>query len=175
MIEAKTKYTPEMHKDFLLYLFFRGPHYRYKQKTFTMLGILLIVLWGALYFTTPFSYLPVVLLAVGIFVLLWAHLVPALLSKQNTKEVSSLMQTGLNILFNENDISISSEGDSSNSASKMRYNALYKVCETSKAFYVFLTPVHAFLISKTDFLNSTPNDFRSLLQTKIGDLFEICR
>ena len=175
MIEVKTKYTLEMHKEFLSFLFFRGEYYRYKRRSFTWLGILLIVLWGILYFSMSFSLLPCILLAVGIFVLLWAHLIPAVLSRQNVKEASSIMQTGLNIVFGEKDISISSEADTISGTSKLRYNALYKVYETKKDFYIFVTPVVAFLVSKMDFLRGAPDEFRALLQLKIGERIVICK
>jgi len=175
MIEVKTKYTLEMHKEFLSFLFFRGEYYRYKRRSFTMLGLLLIVLWGILYFSMHFSLLPCILLAVGIFVLLWAHLIPHVLSKQNTKEASSQTQSGLNIVFGENDISISSEGDNMSGTSKLRYKALFKVYETKKDFYIFLTPVVAFLISKTGFISGSPDELKVLLQPKIGDLYVVCK
>jgi len=175
MIEVKTKYTLEMHKEFLRFLFFRGEHYRQKQTSYTLLGILLIALWLALFFTTPFSYIPAVLLAVGVFLLLWAHMIPALLSRQNNKEASDLMQAGLDIVFDENDLSLSSEADSVSGTSKLRYSALYKVYETKNDFYIFLTPAHAFLVSKTDFIKGVPGDLRSMLQAKLNDLFVICK
>jgi len=175
MIEVKTKYTLEMHREFLRFLFFRGENYRYKRQSFSVLGILLFALWFVLYMTTPFSYIPAVLLAVGVFVLLWAHLIPAMLTKQNTKEASCLMQSGLDIVFDENDISISSEADSISGTSKLRYKALFKVYETKKDFYIFLTPVHVFLVSKRDFVTGAPDDLRTLFQSKIDDLFVICK
>ena len=175
MIEVKTRYTLEMHKEFLRFLFFRGEYYRYKQRSFSLLGILLIVLWGVLYYTTPFSYLPVVFLGVGVFVLLWAHFVPSVLSRQNAKEASSLMQSGLNIVFDENVISISSEADNLIGTSRLRYKALFKVYETKNDFYIFLTPVHAFLVSKIDIIQDAPEALRTLFQAKIGDLFVVCK
>jgi len=175
MIEVKTKYTLEMHKEFLRFLFFRGKYYRYKQKFFSILGILLIALWGVLFFTTPFEVLPVILLAVGVFVLLWVHMVPSVLSKQNAKEAGSLTQSGLDIVFTEDDISISAIADNYSSASKLRYKALHKVYETKKDFYIFLTPVHAFLVSKMDFINGSACGLRELFQNKADDLFEICK
>jgi len=175
MIEVKTKYTLEMHKEFLRFLFFRGECYRQKQMSFTMLGILLIVLWLVLFFTTPFSYIPTVLLAVGVFVLLWAHMIPALLTRQNNKEASSLMQAGLDIVFNEDDLSISSEADTVSGTSKLRYKAINKVYETRKDFYIFLTPAHAFLVSKNDFVTGEPDDLRNLFRAKLDDLFVICK
>lgn len=85
------------------------------------------------------------------------------------------MQTGLNIVFDENDISISSEADTISGTSKLRYTGLYKVYETKKDFYIFITPVVAFLVSKMDFLSGSPDKYRDLLQLKIGDRFVICK
>ena len=175
MIEVRTKYTPEMHKEFLRFLFFRGETYRYKQRTFTVLGILLIVLWFVLYFSLPFSFLPAVLLAVGIFVLLWAHLIPAVLSKQNTKEASSLLQAGLDIVFEEDDLSMSFVSDPECGTSKLLYKMLDKVYETKNDYYIFLTPAHAFLVSKTDFVSGSADELRALFQAKLDDRFIICK
>ena len=175
MIEVRTKYTPEMHKEFLRFLFFRGESYRYKQRTFTVLGILLIVLWFVLYFSMPLNLLPIVLLAVGIFVLLWTHLIPAVLSKQNAKETSSLRQAELYIIFNEDDISISFEGDPQSGMSSLLYKALYKVYETKNDFYLFLTPANALLVSKSDFISGSADELRTLFLAKLNGSFVLCK
>jgi len=175
MIEVRTKYTPEMHKEFLRFLFFRGESYRFKQRSLTALGILLIVLWLVLYITTPFNIMLVVLLAVGIFVLLWTHLIPAVLSKQNARETSSLTQTGLYILFDENDLFISFDGEPQSCMSKLPYKALDKVYETKNDFYIFLTPANAFLVSKSDFISGSADELRVLFQAKLNGRFVICK
>jgi len=175
MIEVRTKYNLETHKEFLHFLFFRGKYYRYKQMAFTLTGILLIVLWYVFYCIMSGGFLAILLLLVGIMVILWAHLVPLALSRQNSREASSISQTGLDIVFDEDCLSIFSVGENPATASRLRYETLYNAYEAKGDFYVFITREHVFIVSKNDFITGSPDELRTLLQAKMGKLLMICK
>ena len=175
MIEVKTKYNLEIHKEFLRFLYFRGKYYRYKQLTFTITGILLIALWIVFYCLMPGGFLVILLLLFGIMVLLWAHMVPFILSKQNIREVSAISQSELDIVFDENRISIFSAGESPDIANTLRYEAIYRAYEAKNDFYIFITRKHAFIVPKKDVVAGSPDELRTLLQTKMRKRFVICK
>ena len=175
MTIVKTKYTLETHKEFFRFLFYRGKYYRFKRVSFSVLGILLIMLWLVFYFIIPCGFPAPLLLAAGIIILLWAHLVPIMLSKQNIKEASGLSQTELSIVFNESNIFVLSGKDDGDSNSELRYEKLYKIYETRNDFYVFITYEHAFIVLKKDLTSGALEDLRTLFRAKMDKDFVICK
>jgi len=90
-------------------------------------------------------------------------------------KMMSMLQTGLDIAFDENELSLSLAADRQSGVSRLGYNALFKVYETQKDFYIFLTPAHAFLVSKSDFVKGSAEELRVLLQDKLDTLYIICK
>ena len=175
MIEIKTKYDLDTHKEFLRFLFFRGKHYRYKQSAFTAAGIFLLVLWFVFFFVIPGGYPALLFLLIGIVIILWAQLIPAVLSRQNAREASELSQNGLEIVFDENRFSIISEGETLNDTSALPYEKVFGAYEARNDFYIFITRAHAFIVSKKDFVKGSPDELRTLFQTKMTNNFVICK
>jgi len=175
MTIVKTKYTLETHKEFLRFLFYRGKYYRYKRTAFTLLGLSLIFLWFMFYLVIPCGFPAILLLALGIIVLLWAQLVPTTLSKQNAKEASRLTQCEMNIVFIDNSVTILSEEGDGYSANVLLYENLYRIYETRKDFYVFITVEHAFIVSKNELSDDTQKELEILFQTKMDKDFVICK
>jgi len=175
MIEVKTKYNLETHREFLRFLFFRGKYYRYKQQAFSILGALLIVLWVVFYFLLDCGPSALLLLAVGIVVILWATLVPFILSRQNAREASKLSQNGLDVIFDDDRVSVMSDGEGPDKASLLRYKDIYHAYEAKNDFYIFITREHAFIVSKKDFIPGDAAGLRGLLRAKLGKEFVICK
>jgi len=175
MIEVKTKYDLDTHKEFFRFLFFRGKYYRYKQLAFTITGAFMVMLWVTFFFIIPDSFIANIFLAIGIVLVLWAQMVPAILSRQNTKEASDLSQTGLDIAFDEGRISIKSPGESPEETSALPYEKVFGAYETKNDFYIFITRSHPFIVSKKDFVKGSPDDLKMLFQTKMAKNFVICK
>jgi len=175
MIEVKTKYDLDTHKEFLRFLFFRGRFYRYKQIAFTIMGILLLLLWFLFYFIIPEGFVALIFMWIGIILILWAHMVPALLSWQNAREASKIKQSGLEIVFGEDRISITTAGESAEDTSALPYEKVFGAYETKNDFYIFITRAHAFIVSKKDFVKGVPGDLRTLLKTKMKKNFVLCK
>jgi len=71
-------------------------------------------------------------------------------------------------IFNDDSINTTTTGDMSTGASTIKYEAVYKVYETDNAFYIFLSPKQALLLTKKDIVAGTSEELRKLLQSKIA-------
>jgi len=175
MIEVKTKYDLNTHKEFFRFLFFGGKYYRYKQPVFAIIGAFMVMLWFIFFFIIPESFIANIFLAIGVVLVQWAYMMPVVLSRQNAKEVAELSQTGLDIVFDERRISIKSAGESPEETSALPYEKVFGVYEAKNDFYIYITRAHPFIVSKKDFVKGSPDDLRTLFQAKMAKNFVICK
>jgi len=166
MIQVETKYTYESYKQYYWFSLFRGKYYRYGITTFPFITALMIVL-AILSFTWLHSALAAAISTVGTIICILFYVMASFMPKRYVKQSPSLFQSSMTIIFNEDSFSSMQTGDMSSGAGITKYAALNKVYETKDMFYVYLTPVQALLLTKKDIVKGTPEELRSLLQSKL--------
>ena len=166
MVELGTKYTYESYKQYYWFSLFRGKYYRYSKVIFHFFTALAIVI-AILSFTWLNSVLAAVISTVGIIAFFWIYLMSFVRPKRYVKQSPALFQSGYTFIFDEDNFSIMQTGDITSGTSTAQYSALIKVYETREMFYVYVTPVQAYLLPKKDIVKGTPEELRGLLQSKL--------
>ena len=166
MVELGTKYTYESYKQYYWFSLFRGKYYRYSKVMFRFFTALSIVI-AILSFTWLNSVLAAVISTVGIIAFFWIYLMSFVRPKRYVKQSPALFQSGYTFIFDEDNFSIMQTGDITSGTSTAQYSALIKVYETKEMFYVYVTPVQAYLLPKKDIVKGTPEELRALLQSKL--------
>lgn len=166
MIEIETKYTYEVYKQYYWFSLFRGKNYRYGIATFPFVSALMFVL-AILSFTWFDSMLSTVISTTGTVICVLFYLMAFLLPKRYVKHSPALFQSGLTLIFNEDSFTTTQTGDLASGTGITSYKALIKIYETRDVFYVYMTPVQALLLPKKDITKGSPEELRSLLQSKL--------
>ncbi|MFC4652146.1 YcxB family protein [Lactococcus nasutitermitis] len=84
--------------------------------------------------------------------------------EKNNPAVATSQQ---NLQFTDEQVTIESTGDLQNGTSEMKYESFTSVRETADSFYLYISNSAAFLLTKSDFTQGTPDELRQLLQEKI--------
>ena len=106
--------------------------------------------------------IPVVYDILAVFLLLWPH--------HHRKKVCTRqadLHTVVELTFTEEGFSEDSTSDIVNGHRDCRYAVVTKVTESEHAFYLYINPNAAHIVSKDGFAEGTENDFRLLLRTVI--------
>lgn len=165
MIEINITYTLEIYKEFFWFSLFRGKYYRYGKMVFPIITILSLTISILSFFTDDLllKILPIAMTVICVLFYLIAFLKPKIYFKKSP----ALFQSSMKIIFNKDDFSSLQTGDMASGTGVIKYEALHKAYETQNAFYLYLTPGQAILISKKDFVNGTTEELRDLLQSKL--------
>ena len=166
MIEIETIYTYESYKQYYWFSLFRGKYYRYGKAVlhfFTVLAIALVILSVTLHYRVLTS----IIAAIGAVILISYHILAFVRPKRYVRQSPSFFQTGHTFIFDEDSLSIMQTGEIASGSSTAQYSALIKVYETREMFYVYVSPVQAFLLAKKDIVKGTPEELRGLLQSKL--------
>ncbi len=83
-------------------------------------------------------------------------------------ETTILTETGLSR-------NVKSEEGGFPETQSVQYVALHSAVETSRDFYLFMSPNEAFLLDKAYFTNGTPEELRAVLKEKMGGKFKPMR
>jgi hypothetical protein len=176
MIEVSTRNTPEIYKEFFWFSLFRGRFFRYKRMLYLVLMLLSYVVFACISYRTHTYFL---MLKGTSFI--WAMLSTLFYGmcliqlKVFTRKSSVLFQPSIRYIFNQNDYSIIESGDLIHGTETIKYEAISRVYETKNAFYLYLTPTKANIISKKDIVVGTPEDLNNLLQQKYQNKYVICK
>ena len=166
MIEVNTKYTYEGYKQYYWFSLFRGKYYRYSKVIFHIFTVLAVVI-AILAFTWLHSVPAAAISTVGTVAFFWLYLMSIIRPKRYVKQSPALFQSGYTFIFDEDSFSTMTTGDITSGTSTAQYSALIKVYETIEVFYVYITPVQAYLLPKKDIVKGTPEELRGLLQSKL--------
>ena len=166
MVEVETKYTYESYKQYYWFSLFRGKYYRYGKVVFHFFTALAIVI-AILSFAWLDSVLAGVISTVSTVIFCWYYLMAFVRPKRYVKQSPSFFQTGHRFIFDEDSLSVMQTGEIASGTSTAQYSALIKVYETREMFYVYVSPVQAFLLAKKDIVKGTPEELRGLLQSKL--------
>lgn len=166
MIELNTKYTYEGYKQYYWFSLFRGKYYRYGKAIFHFFTVMAIV-FAILSFTWLDLGFVGVISTVGIVAFFWLYLMSFIRPKRYVKQSPALFQSGYTFIFDEDSFSIMQTGDIVSGTSTAQYSALVKVYETRENFYVYITPVQAYLLAKRDIVKGTSEELHCLLQSKL--------
>lgn len=166
MIEIETKYTYESYKQYYWFSLFRGKYYRYGKAIFHFFMALALVI-TILSFTLLNSIPAAIFSTVSIVAFFWLYLMSYIRPKRYVRQSPALFQSGFTFIFDEDSFSIIQTGDITSGTSTAQYSALIKAYETRETFYVYVTPVQAYLLPKKDIIKGAPEELRTLLQSKL--------
>lgn len=174
-IRVESDYNFQQYKDFFVFNFFRGKHYRLNQLLdFAGMPLLYLLIKAYAYWHTgllSFGTFDLLYIAFYLLLVLYVVLAPRMYYNQakTTSDVS------MNMEFYEDSFTIYYEGAVTSGESNFRYNALYKVYELPKAFYIYITSSQAYLLDKDKLTDYEIPSLRDLLKEKAGsDKYVIC-
>ena len=72
-------------------------------------------------------------------------------------------------IFQDDGVNMASRSKLREGASKLGYSSFIKVCETKKAFYMFVNKTGVLIVTKSGIQNADENDLRRFLNSKFQD------
>jgi hypothetical protein len=87
--------------------------------------------------------------------------------KAYVKRSPALFETGIEFVFSDDSFLIVQTGDLAKGTSTTKYEALNMVYETKTMFYLYITPVQAMLVKKSDITKGTSEQLRNILISKL--------
>lgn len=72
------------------------------------------------------------------------------------------------IIFEEEQMSLSQQGDNATSSTTIKYDAVWKIYETKDSFYIYINPRQAYIAEKSNLTGGTAADLRVFLIKEIG-------
>ena len=108
------------------------------------------------------------LIVLGVFLVLFAFrlfVFPALTKRTVRKQAD--VHTTVEYVFTADNFLEKSTSDTVNEQSECKYAVVTKVTESEHAFYLYISPLAAHIVSKNGFTEGTEQDFRMLLRTVI--------
>lgn len=166
MIEIETQYTLDAYKEYTWFAMFRGKHYRAHKVAFAFLTAFAIFLLCISVFWLHRD-LAIAVSAFSVVCCVVLYIVALVRPGQYYKKSPLLFQTKIKFVLDDDALSMTQAGAIASGTSTMRYDALYRAYETKNAFYLYISPLQAYLLTKKDVVKGTPEELRALLQSKL--------
>lgn len=165
MIKVDTKYTIETYRELLWFSLFRN--IIIKVLYFVVVPLLFLISVGIyLFWIDDIELLYVALVLATVFVTLLVFI--SVYPKRVFKNSPAIFKAGVLFEIDDTQITITQTGDIVKSNDQLQFEAFYKIYEAKKAFYLFISPNQAYILSKNDFTIGTPDDLRELFSTKFS-------
>ena len=97
------------------------------------------------------------------------------LPKISYKQMGKTAESVNNFVFSDETISVTNEGDCSHGESEYTYEAIERVIETKKYFFIFIHKAQAYIVSKEGITNGSVEDLRSLLSRVKGKKYIVSK
>ena len=134
-----------------------------------ILVTLLVTIWLIMNIGRDFFafYLIILILVAAIdFLVVYAYFI---MPKVRLKNFSADKEVMNHFTFTDEAIKISSESKERKGSSEIKYEMIFKACESKDAFYLFVNKRGALIILKDSITEGTVDDLKSLLNAKIND------
>ena len=163
--EAKTKYTKKSFIKFQRFNLFRGG----ASGKIIVICVAIFFIFGILSVIESFLidsgtsiFSGWLFILFGIFYLFMPQYATWITFRKNR----ALFDSGINYDFFDDHFTVTTISDLVNGVNNIRYEGLYKVCETKDCFYFYITRVQSFILSKDSFTIGTPEGLSALLKEK---------
>jgi hypothetical protein len=166
-VEVVTDNNYQKYKDFIRFSLFRGKYYRFGFPSFIALVILALAIFVLTVLTIEMdTFLTVLFIFLFTVILLFAYLYFVLPVTGYKKARSWAKGIRLIYRFGEDDFTLKTDNTENSDFvddAKLKYNIIFRIYETDKAFYLYLSKAQAFIISKSDIIAGSVDDLRELL------------
>lgn len=166
-LRVKSQYSYDDYREYFIFSLFRGKRYSVGIRLFFIgypVLIALVTLSAIIYGPDSFLIFSdaalILIYAVFLFMIYY-------LPRKNYKNIGKLFTSGVIFEFRNNDIIAKQSNNLYDGEGTLKYEALFKVYETKKMFYIFIAPNQAFLINKNGIIDDTPDSLRQILQSKV--------
>lgn len=122
----------------------------------------LVCLWDLLDFELVMTYVLVVF--VNVMLAFVFFVLPKIQYNQN-KMLHGVIN---NIEFEENEMSLTQSGDNTNSITKIKYGAIWRVYETKDFIYIYVNSRQAYIVDKSKVVDGTATELRVFLVKAVG-------
>jgi len=164
IFEAKTKYTKEFYIKFQRFNMFRGGvSGKVMIVSLAVLFIAGVLCIAAGIYTNDYGaaiFPGVFFILLGIFYLFLPQYTTYIMFRKNR----GLFDSGVNYSFFDDHFTVTTISDLLNGVNNVKYEGLYKACETKDNFYFYITRVQSFLLNKDGFTLGRPEDLSALLE-----------
>lgn len=173
-VRVSTVVNYEEYKTFFRFSMYRGKGYKLKSfaTVLIMLAAIAVSLAG-----TVFYYNPLMLFALIFSTLMTITLLIIWFYMPRYSYLSSFISKGSkdDYVFRDDIMIVQSVTEYVKSKNEISYNQLYKIYETNKHIFIYLTPGSAYIISKKAFVNQSDiAELRSFLVSKMPEKYVNC-
>jgi len=162
VFEAKTKYTKESFIEFQRFSMFRRGA---SGKTMIILEAILFII-GIAAFVAAYLENDISIIFYGVlclFLAVFYLFLPQINYYLIIKKSRAFFDIGVDYsFFNDRFIAVT-ENDVVKGTSEVKYEGLFKICETKDCYYLYITRAQSFLLGKDGFTKGTPEGLTAML------------
>lgn len=164
---AKTKINHEAVEAMVYASIFKKKNPKVFGVIFVVAAVIFFMATIAMAIIDPESDYYSILKTVAIILMTWAFIYFRL-PKISYKQMGKVAESENYYVFSDVGISVTNEGDCSHGESEYTYEAIERVIETKKYFFIFINKAQAYIVAKDGITNGSAEDLRSIL-SKVGD------
>jgi len=168
LFEANTKYAKEPFIKFQRFAMFRrGASGKIMIIVLVFLYIVGIAAFVIAYLKNDYSGIPYGIMC--LFLAVFYTFLPQINFYLIFKKSRALFDTGVFFSFFENHFITVTENDVLKSTSDVKYEGLFKICETKSSYYLYLSRAQSFMLDKDSFTLGTPEGLTAMLEKNLPE------